>query len=131
LTIENLQNHFNFEFSVFKFFLRNSPIRDRLLIHDTYEPTGFVLRILWCSQSGHDPENNLAKFRYILDMELGKENRIPLYSWLHTGTYHKNLAIWNFFLFEIWRIWVKFSMKNPLHRSKAYFSGRILAKIRQ
>jgi hypothetical protein len=23
-----------------------------------------------------------------------KKTRIPLYSWLPTGTYHKNLAIW-------------------------------------
>jgi hypothetical protein len=50
---------------------------------------------LWCSQSGDHPENKLAKFKYILDMEVGekkKKNRIPLYSWLHTGAYHRNLA---------------------------------------
>jgi len=96
LTIENLQNHFNFEFSVFNFSFIGEIRQDRLQIHDTYAPTGFVLRILWCSQSGDHPENNLAKFRYILDMEVGKKNRIPLYSWPHTGTYHKNLVIWNF-----------------------------------
>jgi hypothetical protein len=38
-------------------------------------PTGFVLRILWCSQSGDHPENNLAKFRYILDMDVGKKKK--------------------------------------------------------
>jgi hypothetical protein len=55
---------------------------------------------LWCSQSGDHPENNLGKFRYILDMDVGKKNRIPPYSWLYTGTYHKNLAIWNFFFLK-------------------------------
>jgi len=38
----------------------------------------------------------------------------------------------NFFLFEIWRIWTIFPMKNPLYYwSKSHFSGRIFAKIRQ
>jgi hypothetical protein len=56
------------------------------------------LRILWCSQSGSDSKNNLAKFGHILDMKVGKNKiKIFLYSWLPTGTYHKNLAIWNFF----------------------------------
>jgi hypothetical protein len=36
-----------------------------------------------------------------------------LYSWLPTtGTYHKNMAIWNFFSFEIWRIWANFPWKK-------------------
>jgi len=26
----------------------------------------------------------------------------------------KNLAMWIYFFFEIWQIWVIFSMKNPL-----------------
>ncbi len=86
---------------------------------------------MWCSQTGNDSENNFAKFGYILDMKVGKK-RIFLYSWLPAGTYHKNLAIWNFFFFKIWRSWVfSFSMRNPLHRLKPYFSGRNLAKIRQ
>jgi hypothetical protein len=33
------------------------------------------------------------------------------------------------FSFEIWRIWAKFSMKNPLVRSKSNFAGQNLAKI--
>jgi hypothetical protein len=45
------------------------------MIH--YAPTGFVLRILWYSQSGDHPENNLAKFRYILDMEVGRRIQNP------------------------------------------------------
>jgi hypothetical protein len=36
-------------------------------------PAGFVLRILWCSQSGDHPENNLAKFDYMLDMKVEKK----------------------------------------------------------
>jgi hypothetical protein len=31
--------------------------------------------ILWCSQSGHYPENNLAKFGYILDMKVEKNSK--------------------------------------------------------
>jgi hypothetical protein len=42
---------------------------------------GFLLRILWCSQSGGHPENNLAKFGYILEMKVEK-NRILLCFWL-------------------------------------------------
>jgi hypothetical protein len=53
---------------------------------------GFLLRILWCSQSGNYSQSNLAKFGCILDMK--KKNRILLYSWLPAGTYQKNLAIW-------------------------------------
>jgi hypothetical protein len=43
----------------------------------------------------HCPENNLAKFGYALNMKVQgkkKEKEILLYSWLPTGTYHKNLA---------------------------------------
>jgi hypothetical protein len=51
------------------------------------------LSVLACRQSGDHSENNLAKFGYILDMKVGKKKeRILLYSWLPTGTYHKNLA---------------------------------------
>ncbi len=34
---------------------------------------GFLLRILWCSQSGYHPGNNLAKFGYKMDMKVGGE----------------------------------------------------------
>ncbi len=53
--------------------------------------------------------------------ESRKKNRIFLYYWLPTGTYHKNLAIWIIIIIEIWQIWANFSMENPLHRSKSYF----------
>jgi hypothetical protein len=36
---------------------------------------GFFLSILWCNQSGNHPENNLAKFGYILDMKVGKKKK--------------------------------------------------------
>jgi len=45
---------------------------------------------------------NLARFGYRIDMKVEK-NRILLYSWLPpTGTYHKNLVMWNlnFFFFQ-------------------------------
>jgi hypothetical protein len=43
------------------------------------------------------------------------------------------VLIWRFgnFLFGIWPIWAIFSMENPLHRLKLYFSGRNLAKFCQ
>jgi hypothetical protein len=46
------------------------------------------------------------------------------YSWLPTGTYHKNLPNWNYFLES--GIWAIFPMKNPLYRLKKYFSGQNL-----
>ncbi len=48
------------------------------------------------SHSDH-PENNLAKFGYILEIPKFLKNRIHLYSWLPSGTYHKTLAIWIFY----------------------------------
>ncbi len=36
---------------------------------------GFLLRILWCSQSDKHPKNNLAKFGYILNMKVGKKEK--------------------------------------------------------
>jgi hypothetical protein len=61
------------------------------------ELPGFLLRILWCSQSGDHPESNLANFSYILDTKVGKKKKKFIF-WLPTGTYHKNLVIWIFFL---------------------------------
>jgi hypothetical protein len=44
-----------------------------------------------------------------------KEERILLYSWLPTGTYHNKSGNFGFlFLPEIWRIWGHFfGMENP------------------
>ncbi len=49
---------------------------------------------MWCSQSDDHPKNHFAKFGYILDMKVRKKNRIVLYSWLPTGTFHNNLVMW-------------------------------------
>jgi hypothetical protein len=48
-------------------------------------------------------EDDLARYGYILDVKVGKKKKKKpyIYSWLPTGTYHKNLASWNFFSFEI------------------------------
>jgi hypothetical protein len=55
---------------------------------------GFLLMILWCSQSGDYSENNLAKFGYIIDMKVEfLRNRIFLFSWLPSGSYQKTLVI--------------------------------------
>jgi hypothetical protein len=97
--------------------------------------SGFLLRILCCSQSGNHPENNWAKFGYILHFKVDpqkKKNRILLYySCLRTETYHKKSGFFFREIFEIWQIWVIFPMKNPMYRLKSYFSSRNLAKIRQ
>jgi hypothetical protein len=96
--------------------------------------SGFLLRILCCSQSGNHPENNWAKFGYILHLKVDPKktkSRILLYySCLRTETYHKNLA---FFSKNNWNLpnLSLFSMKNPMYRMKSYFSSRNLAKIRQ
>jgi hypothetical protein len=51
-----------------------------------------IIQKIYLSKFGHI----LDKFGYILDMKVrgvGGKKRILLYSWLPTGTYHKNLAI--------------------------------------
>jgi len=54
---------------------------------------GFLLRILWCSQSGDHNENNLAKFDYILNMKVGKNQNSFIFLAIYTGTYKKNLKM--------------------------------------
>ncbi len=84
-------------------------------IDDSNGP-GFLLRILWWSQSGNRPENDLAKFGYILDMKVGKKTE----SFYVLGYTFCNLfGPFYFFTFRI------------LYRSKSYFPGRNLAKIHQ
>jgi hypothetical protein len=63
-------------------------------------------------------------------MKVEKQNRIFRYSWLLTGTYHKNLAIWKLIF------WGKsgkfepffFPSQKPLYRSKSNFLDGNLAK---
>ncbi len=57
-----------------------------------------------------------------------KKNRILLYSWLPTVSYHMTLAMWNFFSWKSGEYGAFFPMKDPLYRSKSYFSGRGLEK---
>jgi hypothetical protein len=88
---------------------------------------GFLLRILWCSESGNHPKNNFAIFGDIIDMKVEK-NRILLYFCVPTVSYHKTLAMWNFFSWKSGEYGPFFPMKDPLYRSKSYFSGRSLEK---
>jgi hypothetical protein len=73
---------------------------------------GARLQCLFRQFNENDPEKRLAKFGSISDMNVFQNIRILLHSCLPTGTYHKNLEFWNFFL--IWWIWAILSMKNPL-----------------
>ncbi len=82
---------------------------------------GFLLRILWCSESGNHPKNNFAIFGDIIDMKVEK-NRILLYFCVPTVSYHKTLAMWNFFSWKSGEYIPFFPMKDPLYRSKSYFS---------
>jgi hypothetical protein len=54
----------------------------------------FSMQAKWQSSS-----KNLAKFGYIPDINIKIKN-ILLYSWLPTGTYHKNLAIYLFIILK-------------------------------
>jgi hypothetical protein len=56
---------------------------------------GFLLRILWYSQSGNHPKNHLAKFGYAQDMKVFffKAESFYIFGYL-LGTYHINVAIW-------------------------------------
>jgi hypothetical protein len=50
---------------------------------------------LACSQIDDHPENNLAKFGYMLDMKVEKKEKNRFYDvlWLPTRSYHKILMI--------------------------------------
>jgi len=85
---------------------------------------GFLVRILWCSESGNHPENDFAIFGDIIDMKVEK-NKILLYSWLPSVSCHKTLAMWNFFSQKSG----EYGPFYPMYKSKSYFSGRNLEKI--
>ncbi len=73
----------------------------------------FLLRILWCSQSGDNPENILAKFGYILDIKVEKKTRILWYSWLLLELMIKIWQIQSFISSKSGKFGSFFSMKNP------------------
>ncbi len=78
---------------------------------------GFPLRLLWCSQSGDNPENALAKFGFILHKSRKKTESLCILGYL-LGTCHKKFGYWGNNAFEIWWIW---AMENRLYKSKSYF----------
>ncbi|CAK9882197.1 unnamed protein product, partial [Sphagnum jensenii] len=78
-------------------------------------------------ESGNHPKNNFAIFGDIIDMKVEK-NRILLYFCVPTVSYHKTLAMWNFFSWKSGEYGPFFPMKDPSYRSKSYFSGRSLEK---
>jgi hypothetical protein len=64
------------------------------------EEPGFLLRILRFSQNGDHPENNLAKFGYIIDSKVGKKKtkKKKNRSWLPSESCHKTPATRNFLI---------------------------------
>jgi hypothetical protein len=54
---------------------------------------GFLLRILWSSQSGHHSQNSLAKLGYILDMKVGKQKNPSIWLDLYCNLF---LKVWWF-----------------------------------
>jgi len=85
--------------------------------------SNFVMWLKWQSY-----KDDLARFGYRLDMKIEKKSES---FYILTGTYHKNLAIWKPLFSKIWKIWaIFFPTENPLYRSKSYFSGQNLAKLR-
>jgi hypothetical protein len=134
---ENLQNHFilicSFQFIIlakFSHFLKRLPCTAKpesrcgdciwsswveIRTSTTFCPVNVVgarLQCLFRQFNENDPEKRLAKFGSISDMNFFQKITILLHSCLHTGTYHKNLEFWIYFL--IWWIWAILSMKNPL-----------------
>jgi len=80
--------------------------------------------ILWCSHNANHPENKLAKFSYTWNMKVSFLKNIFLYSRLPIGTYHKNLAIWNFIFY-----FLKSSTFWPLFSWKILCLSQKLAKL--
>jgi hypothetical protein len=60
----------------------------------------FLFPIVWCSQTGYHPQEDLAKFGYGPGMKVKKIKRILLYFGNPTGTCTRDMAIF-FFPFEI------------------------------
>jgi hypothetical protein len=68
-----------------------------------------MVKILWCSQSGDLPENNLAKFGYVIDMKFGRGKKKKTEFFYVLGyLLELIIKIWRFlelFFFKIWQIW--------------------------
>jgi hypothetical protein len=62
---------------------------------------GFLLRILWCSQSGDHNENNLAKFDYILNMKVRKSQNSFIFLAIYWNLLKKSDDV-ELLFFEIW-----------------------------
>jgi hypothetical protein len=54
---------------------------------------GFSFPIMWCSQTGDHPHEDLAKFGYGPGMKVKKIKIIPLYFGNPTGTCSRDMAI--------------------------------------
>ncbi len=79
------------KFNVFKFIFK---CKKWFLI---FNHTWFLLRILWCSQSDNHPENNLAKFGYIIDMKIRKQT-ISFY--ILGYLLEVSIKVWQFGIFK-------------------------------
>ncbi len=77
---------------------------------------------MWCGKTDNRPQEDLAKFGHRPDMKV--ENFKNLFTfWLRLAETHcKNLAILNFFLFEILTNLGPLFHKNPLNVLKSYFT---------
>jgi hypothetical protein len=73
-------------------------------------PPNFLMLLKWWS--------SIRWFSQICLNTRYENTAILLYSWLPTETYHKNLAIWSFFFFEIWQIWALFFPWKILWRGR-------------
>jgi hypothetical protein len=56
--------------------------RKLCILYSLYFEAGFVVRILWRSQSSDHSQNNLAKFGYALDMKVGKKESFYILGYL-------------------------------------------------
>jgi hypothetical protein len=59
--------------------------------------------ILWCSQSGNYPKNNLIKFGYIIYMKVKRKFQNPSI-FLATHLLEVIIRLWQFGIFYIWNL---------------------------
>jgi len=85
------------------------------------EHRGFLFSIVWCSQTGDHPHEDLAKFGYGPAMKVKKRKRILLYFGNPTGTCSRDMADLIFFLLKSDVLWPFVCYRNPLHMWKLFF----------